>query len=74
MHRLLGSIGIISLYILKWNNKHYEICFYILLFFYGDSPSVSEFLCQFRDEYKLWCLAGAKKLHALGLDRVGAFG
>ena len=46
----------------------------MLVFFMETPLSVSELLRQFRDEYKLWYLAGAKKLHALGLDRVGAFG
>jgi hypothetical protein len=39
-----------------------------------ETPFVSEVLQQFRDEYKLWCLAGAKKLQALGLDGVGTLG
>jgi hypothetical protein len=39
--------------------------------FYGAYSSVSEVLQQFRDEYMLWCLTGARKLLALGLDGVG---
>jgi hypothetical protein len=29
--------------------------------FDGTAPSISEVLRQFREEYQLWCLAGAKK-------------
>jgi hypothetical protein len=66
-HRKGANSLIILIAWLLW--KHRNACV-----FYGDSPSVSELLRQFRDEYKLWCLAGAKKPHAPGLDRVGAFG
>ena len=49
--------------------KHRNSCV-----FDGATPSVNEVLRQFRDEYKLWCLAGAKKLQALRLDGVGTSG
>ena len=49
--------------------KHRNSCV-----FDGATPSINEVLRQFRDEYKLWCLAGAKKLQALWLDGVGTSG
>ena len=63
-----GANSLITLTMwLLW--KHRNACV-----FDGDSPSDSEFVRQFKDEYMLWCLAGAKKLQALRLDRVGDFG
>ncbi|GJN33672.1 hypothetical protein PR202_gb22293 [Eleusine coracana subsp. coracana] len=35
--------------------------------FEGASSSISEVMRTLKDEYKMWCLAGAKKLHALNL-------
>ncbi|TVU34045.1 hypothetical protein EJB05_15869, partial [Eragrostis curvula] len=46
----------------------------IACMFDGASTSVPEILRQFRDEYKLWCMAGARKLQALRLDGVGVSG
>ena len=63
--------GVNSLIILTswliWKHRNSSV-------FDGATPSVNEVLRQFRDEYKLWCLAGAKKLLALCLDWVGTFG
>ena len=60
--------GVNSLIILTswliWKHRNSSI-------FDGATPSVNEVLRQFRDEYKLWCLAGAKKLLALRLDGGG---
>jgi hypothetical protein len=47
--------------------KHYNACV-----FEETALSISEVLRQFREEYQLWCLAGAKKLQDLKLHRVGA--
>jgi hypothetical protein len=47
--------------------KHCNACV-----FEGTALSISEVLKQFREEYKLWCLAGAKNLQDLKLHRVGA--
>ena len=49
--------------------KHRNSCV-----FDGATPSIIEVLRQFRDEYKLWCLAAAKKLQPLQLDGVGTSG
>jgi hypothetical protein len=61
-----NSLIILTMWLL-W--KHHNTCV-----FNGDSPSISEFFRQFKDDYMLWCLTGAKKLQALELDRVGDFG
>jgi hypothetical protein len=45
--------------------KHRNACV-----FDGSSPSISDDLNQFRDEFQLWCLAGVKKLKELELQRV----
>ena len=35
-------------------------------FFEGASPNMNNLLRAFSDEHHLWCLAGARKLDALG--------
>jgi hypothetical protein len=42
--------------------KHRNACV-----FEGASPSVNTILCELKDEHGLWCMAGVKKLHGLGL-------
>ncbi|CAO2186422.1 unnamed protein product [Urochloa humidicola] len=42
--------------------KHRNACV-----FEGVAPSVATILKELKDEHSLWCLAGAKKLHGLGL-------
>jgi len=64
--RGVNSLIILTFWLI-W--KHRNSCV-----FDGATPSVNEVLRQFRDEYKLWCLAGAKKLQALRLDGVGTSG
>jgi hypothetical protein len=60
----VNSLVILTAWVI-W--KHHNACV-----FEGTAPSISEVLRQFREEYQLWCLAGAKNLHDLKLHRVGA--
>lgn len=61
-----NSLIILTVWLL-W--KHRNTCV-----FNGYSPCVSKFFRQFKDDYMLWCLTGAKKHQAFRLDRVGDFG
>ena len=45
--------------------KHRNACV-----FEGIAPSVNSIMRELKDEHSLWCLAGAKKLHGLGLAAV----
>ena len=48
--------------VLKIIHLRYEF----LCVFEGASPNISDLLRAFSDEHHLWCLAGARKLDALG--------
>jgi hypothetical protein len=60
--------GVNSLIILgAWTIwKHRNACV-----FDGVSPSINLIISELKDEYSLWCLAGAKKLQGLGLGGLG---
>lgn len=55
----LNSLIILGVWII-W--KHRNACV-----FEGAAPSVTSIMREFKDEYSLWCLAGAKKLQDLEL-------
>ncbi|GJN00252.1 hypothetical protein PR202_ga17669 [Eleusine coracana subsp. coracana] len=38
------------------------------------SPSITAALRMFKDEHHLWCLAGARRMQALGLESAGVLG
>ncbi|GJN28004.1 hypothetical protein PR202_gb16082 [Eleusine coracana subsp. coracana] len=63
--RGVNSVIILTAWIL-W--KHRNGCVF------DGTPPFKEAMRQFRDEYKLWCMAGAQKLQDLQLHGVGILG
>uniref|UniRef100_A0A0A8Z1B8 Uncharacterized protein n=1 Tax=Arundo donax TaxID=35708 RepID=A0A0A8Z1B8_ARUDO len=49
--------------------KHRNACV-----FGGASPNLQELIRLAMGEYRMWCIAGARGLSALGLDRVDGLG